>query len=81
VAEKRERVWHQNRRADALRRPRRDQDRRGRGKGTRQRSGRENREAGHEDSFGAQAIAQSAGGEDQRGEGDRVGADDPLQLR
>jgi hypothetical protein len=45
-----------------------------------ERSDRKYGEAGHKLSFGTQAIAQGASGQDQRGEGNRVGADDPLQL-
>jgi hypothetical protein len=45
-----------------------------------ERSGNENREAEHEDPLGAQPVAQRAGGEDEGGEGDGVGVDDPLQV-
>jgi len=41
----------------------------------------EDREPGHEDFLGAQAIAQRAGGQDERGKRDGVGRDHPLQLR
>ena len=41
---------------------------------------REDAEARHEDSLGAQAIAQGAGGQDECGKRDGVGRDHPLQL-
>ncbi len=73
VAEKRERVRHQNSGAEALHRARRDQDVRRRRQRAGERSRREDRKPGHEDFLGADAIAQGAGGQDERGERDGVG--------
>jgi hypothetical protein len=42
---------------------------------------REDGKPRHEDSLGTDPIAQRAGGQNEGGEGDGVGADDPLQLR
>jgi hypothetical protein len=80
VVKKRQRVRHQDRRAGTLSRPCRDQDCRRWRQGAGERSGREYGEAGYKDSFGTHAVAQGAAGQDQRGEGNCVDTDHPLQF-
>ena len=60
---------------------RRDQDGRVGASAQASEAEREDRKAGHEHPLGADAIAERAGGENEGGERDGVGADDPLQLR
>ncbi len=77
MAEQGERIRHG---AEALHRARRDQNRRVGRQRAGKRGERKDAEARHENAFGAQSVAQSAGGQDEGGKGDCVGADDPLQL-
>ena len=80
MIEQRQRVRHQDRRGQALHGPCRDQEH-GR---WRQRAGerrqREDRKARHENPFGAEAVAERAGGQNEGGKRDGIGGHDPLQL-
>jgi hypothetical protein len=80
VSEQSKRVRHQDGGTQALRGARREEDRRARRQGAAKRRRGEDCEAGDEDFLGAEAIAQCARGQDESRKGDRVGADDPLQL-
>ncbi len=80
MVEQGEGVRHQNRRAHALRRPGADQQRRRRRERAGQRRGGKKREPRHEHSFGADTVAERAGGENQGRKGDRIGGHHPLQF-
>lgn len=80
MIEKGERVRHEDRRADALRRARRNQNGGGRRQRASQRSRRENAKARHEDFLGPYAIAERTGCQNERRKSDGVGADHPLQF-
>jgi hypothetical protein len=81
VIEQCQRIRNENGRAQSLHPARCNQHGRIGCERTGERSGGENRKAGHEDPFGADAIAKRAGGQDERGKRNGIGVDDPLQLR
>ncbi len=80
VAEQRKGVGNENGGTESLDRSCRDQDRGIGRECTGERRCRENRKTRHEDSLGAEPIAERAGSQNEGGEGDGVGADNPLQL-
>ena len=79
VVEQAQRGRHQHGGPGPLDRPRGDQEAQRRSQPAGGRGHREQREPGDEHPLGPDPVAQGPGRQDQRGEGDRVGADDPLQ--
>jgi hypothetical protein len=80
VIEQRQRVRHQDRRRQALRGARGDQEHRRRGQCACERSQREDRKAPYEYPFGAYAVTERAGGQNEGSERDGIGGHHPLQL-
>ena len=70
----------EQRAADALQRPRRDQDLGGGGQAAGERRQREPRHADEEDPLAAEVVAERATEQDQRRQRQRVGVDRPLQI-
>ena len=68
-------------RADALHRARSDQEACARGEPARERGEREDREPDDEDAAAAVEVRELAAGDQERGERERVGDHDPLELR
>jgi hypothetical protein len=80
MIEQRQRIRNEDRGAKSLteasedEKPQRRRDRAG------ERSQHKDGEAEDENFFGAEPVAERAGGQNERREGDRVGIDDPLQV-
>src|SRR5665213_2266802 len=80
VAEQRQRVWNQDRRAESLHRAGRDQDGGVGCQRTRHRRRGEDGKTRHEHPLGADAIAERARGQNEGGKGDGIARDHPLQF-
>ena len=70
-----------DRAADALARARDDQEQRARGQRAQERGQREQAEADREHELAAEQVGERAGGQQERGQGQRVGVDHPLDVR
>ena len=81
MVEQGERAGHQYRGADSLHRSREDQYEQARRRSARHRGGDEQDEARNEQPLGPEPVPESTGRQDQAGEDDGVGIDDPLQSR
>ena len=79
VGQDRQRRGHDERAADAHQRPGGDQHVGGGGDGGQGRAGAEHQQAEGQRPAAAEAVAERAGGEQQAGEDEHVGVDDPLQ--
>ena len=75
-----EREGHDDRRAEALERPRRDQRFDAVREGGTRGGEREDREADREEPAAAEAVTERGTGQQQHGEGERVGVDGPLEA-
>ena len=76
----REAAWGEQSRSHSLQRPRADEDRHAPGERAQKRRGHEPHDPDDEDAPAPEPIAERAGEEDERGEGDRVRGDGELEL-
>ena len=81
LGDQRQRGGEHRRRADALQAAGEVEDRRVAGEPAEERRDREDAEADREDAPAAEPVAERPEDEQERGEGQRVGVDDPLQAR